>query len=235
MIVAAQTPNFTKAERTRFNLMRAAERLIATHGLANVTVKAITIEAEQKNESALQYHFNNREGLLQAIHQARNLQVQEKRTELLDKLLAENREVRLRDVCSLMIGSTLLHAQSDLEFRQYVKGFAQEVATNRISTNDFIDREAQRGTLETRRLLRESLYFLNEQVFLLRYKTAIRFGSLSIAEQSRQQSPFEGKQSDVFLSMLIDMMVGMFSAEISEETVAALKGTDAHQEANSEH
>ena len=52
----------TVATRTR--LMRAMERLCAQHGVENVTVRAVVEAAGQKNESALQYHFKNREGLI---------------------------------------------------------------------------------------------------------------------------------------------------------------------------
>jgi AcrR family transcriptional regulator len=52
---------------TKERLLREAERLFARHGLYQVTVREITEAAEQRNVSALNYHFGSREGLLDAI------------------------------------------------------------------------------------------------------------------------------------------------------------------------
>ena len=52
---------------TQTALMDAAEILIAEKGIHNVSVKNIMRAAGQKNESALQYHFRNLQGLVDAI------------------------------------------------------------------------------------------------------------------------------------------------------------------------
>ena len=52
---------------TKERLLREAERLFARRGLYQVTIREITEAAEQRNVSALNYHFGSREGLLDAI------------------------------------------------------------------------------------------------------------------------------------------------------------------------
>ena len=69
--------------------MRAAEKLIADQGLENVSIRQIVSHAQQKNESALQYHFGNLSGLIKAIHAERSALIIAKRAELLDALLAK--------------------------------------------------------------------------------------------------------------------------------------------------
>jgi AcrR family transcriptional regulator len=91
-----------RGDVTRERLMRAAELLIAQHGIENVTVRAIVAEADQKNESALQYHFKNKEGLLNAIHQQRNAEIRALRTKLLQPYLT-GQVPELRDICQLMV------------------------------------------------------------------------------------------------------------------------------------
>jgi AcrR family transcriptional regulator len=59
--------------------MRAAEKLIAEKGIEGVTIRLILAEADQKNTSALQYHFKNLKGLIEAIHAERADEVQEAR------------------------------------------------------------------------------------------------------------------------------------------------------------
>jgi AcrR family transcriptional regulator len=52
-------------------ILAAAERLIGSHGLDGVSTRQITIAAGMGNNSAVAYHFGDREGLLRAISQWR--------------------------------------------------------------------------------------------------------------------------------------------------------------------
>lgn len=51
----------------RNKLMRTAERLYAEQGLASVSVRRIGTAAGQRNKSAVQYHFTNRDELIKAV------------------------------------------------------------------------------------------------------------------------------------------------------------------------
>jgi AcrR family transcriptional regulator len=53
--------------RTRDKLIEAAEQLYGSRSIDAVSLREIAASAGQKNPNALQYHFHNREGLLQAI------------------------------------------------------------------------------------------------------------------------------------------------------------------------
>jgi AcrR family transcriptional regulator len=57
----------SRSAKTRARLIDAAQRLFAERGIESVSNNEITSTAGQKNRNALQYHFGNREGLLQAI------------------------------------------------------------------------------------------------------------------------------------------------------------------------
>jgi TetR/AcrR family transcriptional regulator, regulator of cefoperazone and chloramphenicol sensitivity len=52
---------------TRDRLVREAERLFARDGIHQVTLREVTEAAEQRNASAVQYHFGSRGGLLREI------------------------------------------------------------------------------------------------------------------------------------------------------------------------
>ncbi len=62
-----ESPVGARSARTRARLIVVAERLFAERGVNSVSLNTITTAAGQKNRSALQYHFGNRDGLLQAI------------------------------------------------------------------------------------------------------------------------------------------------------------------------
>jgi AcrR family transcriptional regulator len=55
------------APTTALQLLLAAERLFAEHGLAGVSLRQISIEAGSSNNSAIRYHFGSKDDLLHAI------------------------------------------------------------------------------------------------------------------------------------------------------------------------
>lgn len=55
------------AARTREKLVDAAVDLYGSRSIDAVSLREIAVAAGQKNSNALQYHFSNRDGLLQAI------------------------------------------------------------------------------------------------------------------------------------------------------------------------
>ena len=75
-----------RGDATRQALMKAAEQLFAEKGPSNVTIREIVEKAGQKNESALQYHFKNMEGLILATHRFRDQQIVDARMAFLEGL-----------------------------------------------------------------------------------------------------------------------------------------------------
>jgi AcrR family transcriptional regulator len=65
-ISPAATPS-PRSVLARDKLMRTAERLYAEHGFASVSINKIGEAAGQRNKSAVQYHFTNRDELITAI------------------------------------------------------------------------------------------------------------------------------------------------------------------------
>src|SRR5580692_4260425 len=55
------------AAATIDELLQAAERLFARHGVENVALTQIVAQAGQRNRSALHYHFGDRAGVLAAV------------------------------------------------------------------------------------------------------------------------------------------------------------------------
>ncbi len=72
-----------RADATRTALIEAAERLIAEKGLAAVSTREILQEANQRNQSALQYHFGSKNGLMRATISRRTQQIDARRLELM--------------------------------------------------------------------------------------------------------------------------------------------------------
>lgn len=78
------------AWNTRAKLLASGERLIGTRGFQGVSLEQIAVEAGQANKYAVQYYFQSRAGLAQAILTARRGSLEQRRSRLCNMLL-ENR------------------------------------------------------------------------------------------------------------------------------------------------
>lgn len=70
-------------------IMDATERLIALHGGAGISDRQIRDDAGQRNNSAISYHFGNRQGLMDAVWHRRLSSVGVRRAAMLDQPLEE--------------------------------------------------------------------------------------------------------------------------------------------------
>lgn len=200
--------------------MRAAEKLIAERGIENVSIRDIVSEAGQKNESALQYHFKSLTGLIAAIHAERSAQTQARREDLLDALLTQTHEPTLRQLCILMVKPAFDLARSDVDFRRYIKAFGHELALTETSA---LSRAVSHGAggpsgQQLAGLLKRALPHLDEEAYQRRMEAAVRFCSASMFHQARQRKAFRGDSADLFFHSLMDALVGLLSAPVSEET-----------------
>jgi len=109
------------ATGTRERLLREAERLFASRGVHQATMREITEAAGQRNASALTYHFGSREGVLWAILQRHNEPVDAER----GQLLAEPaEEMATRDLVSALLVAYAGRLASS-EGRDYLRVVAQ--------------------------------------------------------------------------------------------------------------
>ncbi len=73
---------------TRKRIVNAAEKLFAEYGVDNTSLLDISKAAKQKNRSALQYHFKDKQGLLDAVLDKHAIGIALRRTSMLDQLEA---------------------------------------------------------------------------------------------------------------------------------------------------
>ena len=66
--------------------------------------------------------------------------------------------------------------------------------------------------------LKSLLPHLDDTMFENRCLNLIRFLNLSMSNQARENGGFSGRKGELFLSNLVDLLVGMFMAEVSGET-----------------
>ena len=210
----------SRGDATRQALMRAAERLFAEKGGNNVTIREIVETAGQKNESALQYHFKNLEGLIAATHRYRSDQIVEVRSRCLDELAIHPELPELRDLARVMVHPTFELAGKHADFRRYVRGFSLSLAASDLPPTISVRRGVAGHDERLGELLRAALPQLDNESFCRRLDAAIRYVSVSVYGHAQQPNAFRGKTGELFYHHLIDTLVGLLSAKESPETRA---------------
>jgi AcrR family transcriptional regulator len=81
-------------------MIDAAERLVAERGLAALTVHAVQEAAGQRNKSAVQYHFGDRQGLVKALLATRMAPANERRTAM---MLGLDTDPSTRDLTEVIV------------------------------------------------------------------------------------------------------------------------------------
>jgi AcrR family transcriptional regulator len=82
----------------RTALIEAAERLVAERGIHAVSVREVVLAAEQRNNSAVTYHFGSRQGMLDAVWALRSGPINVRRMHLLAEARERAMPPRLSDL-----------------------------------------------------------------------------------------------------------------------------------------
>ena len=107
------------SEQTRRQIIDAAEDLFARHGIDQVTLLEIGRAAGQKNRNALQYHFGDKKGVINAVLDRHTEQIARQRELMLDAL--EGREdIRLRDLVDILVQPLAQHVSRHKNSRAFL-------------------------------------------------------------------------------------------------------------------
>jgi len=193
-------------EPARRDILDAALRLFATNRISAVSMREIRIAADQRNVAALQYHFGNMDGLLNALLQ-RELPLLTDRRE---KLLTAAADAPDDDLWPVAAVWALPYAQlatgTDHE-RYVVRLFSQLHDEVTYSLEQVRGMLADPTTDEAFRLLRERLPAEIDDV-LLRERIAIATNSFVHAAAMRAAGRGNEVTDEMFPAVLVDMFLG---------------------------
>ena len=108
---------------TRDNIIRAALTLFAKHGIDGVSLRQIVAAAGQSNPSAVHYHFQSKEGLLSAVVDHVNEQLQPLQKQAMESLFASQAQggLTVRELVSTAIMPFVTLYASSYEGRMAVR------------------------------------------------------------------------------------------------------------------
>jgi AcrR family transcriptional regulator len=202
---------------TKEQIVRAAERLFAEHGLEGVSLRQIGAAAGNGNNSAVQYHFGSKEALVRAIFEYRLPRYDERLTFLIAERVPDDlrawtdcivramlEQAEMRDSWYLSFVAMLHHHQ-----RQDV--FAELPETVQLSTLSLYDNVAACLSHIPEPL---RTYRVTQALVLILHAGADRE---RIARDGGSPLPFA-----VEASALVDGMVGFLDAPVSQQAQDAL-------------
>lgn len=221
----SDTPRDSRSQRTREAIVRAAEKLFARHGVEGVSLNTITRAAKQSNRNAIQYHFGNKTGLLQAIFDKHAPEVAVRRGQLVDQLSAEGASDE-----TVIASALVLPLVEKLEDDDGGEAFIH-ISAELITTNTLGYRLPQKHSLQ---LVRESKIasitaglkhlpqaVLEQRILLM---NVLAFHGISDFARVRNDPNYKGLVGDTefVVSNLVDSVSSLLSAPPSAKTLELL-------------
>jgi AcrR family transcriptional regulator len=207
------------APSTKEQIVRAAERLFAEHGIDGVSMRHIGAASGNRNNSAVQYHFGSKDQLIDAIFEYR-LPPLHKRRMLLIAELGPN-DLRLWVECQLRA----VLEQSELDGSFYMSFVAMLYQHGRRDVFERLPAEFRVATAAFHDRLRSFLISIGEPLRTHRIAQAMALIVQAAAHRERARAgahlvlPFAVELGD-----LLDGVVGFLEAPTSPAALAALEG-----------
>lgn len=210
---------------TREALLEHGALLFARHGVAGVTARELHQAIGARNESALHYHFGDRDGLVWEIMRQHLEAIEARRAPLVATIAAEDRAGELRSLVHALAAPMAADLETAIG-RSHLRLVAQLSHPGLAYQRPFRAVEAPAGRAVARWLV-AALGHLPEPVRTERL-AALRAQLISLFAL-RAQMLDEGTMgappvtSGLFVENLLDLLVAGLAAPPSPETLAAAK------------
>lgn len=207
------------------HLVLTAERLFAQRGLDGVPLRQIGTEAGMANKSAVQYHFGSKEGLIQAILLHRLEQLTQRRRLLAARASSDD----LRAIVEAHQLPLIEMAEDENCF--YVSFLEQLLRyDSSVSPLASLPEQHQRSHREYVRRVGELTKHIPQPIREERIHRVSAMCVHACADRHRYRAFGQPVQSyALHVSSLLDDFVALLTAEPSDETLAALKGSRQHR------
>ena len=128
----------TRGEQTRERLLDVAEGLLSTRSINGVWFREIRIAAGQRNTSALQFHFGDREGLLKALSDRHGPRLQGMLVTRYDEMVREGLEDDSRSLIEVFVRPTIDYVFIGPSERAWIRILAELAARPELDVHDFV-------------------------------------------------------------------------------------------------
>ncbi|WP_242676580.1 TetR/AcrR family transcriptional regulator [Rhodococcus sp. ABRD24] len=194
-------------------MIEVAERMFAERGLDGVSMRDIASASGQKNNSAVQYHFGGREGLVLEVFRRRMKEIDRTRHRFLDQIDAEGRGQDVRALVEAVVvplADMLRTSSTDSFHVQFIARVSPSVDLTSPGLSSITEASGQ----VSERLLK-ALTHLPHSVAAARVDLMLTMAmsALAVFEQRRANgTQILQVSSDQTVAHLIDMSVGALEA-----------------------
>ncbi|WP_018637006.1 TetR/AcrR family transcriptional regulator [Parafrankia elaeagni] len=201
-------------------ILLAAERLFAVHGIEGISLRQIGAAAGNGNNSAVQYHFGSKDRLIQAIFEYRLPWLHRRRLDL----MAERGTSDLRVLVECQVRPLMEH--SEVADSYYLTFVAMLKQYGRRDIFACMPEPMRTSSREFQEQLATYLSHIAEPLRTNRIAQAMSLVVEATAERQRAHAadqpvlPFE-----VHLMDLLDAITGFMTAAVSTQTLDALAHT----------
>jgi AcrR family transcriptional regulator len=199
------------------DLIRSAERLFAQHGISGVSLREISRASGYRNVAAIQYHFGDRDGLVQAIAAKHAPAVEIRRNALIDEYVTDDIH-DVRKLAAALVRPLAAELSNDDGGPEFLRVLAEAIGRPR----PMVDLSITPSMVRWRDVLEPMLD--PDAVRLHRRFAAFR---LTAEELGRRAMQADRRRERLFISDLIDLVCGLLTAPVSEETRRSMSSHDA--------
>lgn len=201
----------------RDKLIDAARSLFAAQGVESVSLREVARAADQRNTNAVQYHFGDRRTLLLAVLEPHHALVAARRSALLEGL-TQGPDVELRPLAEALVrpSAAMLEEPGGRDYLRIISELVRDLAT--IRERGLSDPELGRWD----RIAKDAM----PEVTLPLHR---RFSAIQLCSSELGRRAASRRRADhrLFVSDLVDLVVGVLGAPVSDETLALLAERDA--------
>ncbi len=210
---------------TRHLILVAAERSVGERGIAALSLREASASAGARNNSAAQYHFGTKDGLIDAIFELRMGTINEARLARLDAAEADGRGgdvTALVEALVVPLVEAMGEAPQSSWYGRFLAEFtADPQATARLAE---VDRGVMTGLRRVIAGLQAHLHPLPAPIRRQRIDLAVRMTILATAEYERRRDAgrLEAGSLAVLAAGLCDALTGLLDAPLSASTARLL-------------
>lgn len=212
---------------TRLRLLLAAEKLFAEQGIEAVSMRSINVEANQRNVSALHYHFGSRDAIIEAIFDHRMGPASLRRREMLDDVEARGAERDVRELVRATIWPLAEQVLSANQPSHYIRFLAQAHRSSRLDSWLVVRHDNRSGLVRAYVMVMRAIEELPRPVVHFRAIMGLRQAIYFLADLDRVISERHPEMRDVMVRYhtleLVDRLTAELRAPISPDTMEAFE------------
>jgi AcrR family transcriptional regulator len=199
----------SSAAQTRRKIIAAAVKLMAERGIDAVSLNEIVKASGQRNASALQYHFGNKAGLVQAIFDYHMPRIEQCRKQYVDALDEQRNPQAIAEAVVMPLVKELDNPDGG---RDYLR-FLARITLHDLQPPEFATSSHNAVLVEVATLLRQMLDDMPQAEFDHRFLMArsLLLHSLALyCVRIEGNEALHQQQVADFTRVLIDALVGVF-------------------------